>query len=253
MPLRWRFLPVLFTLLLLTRSAVSHRPALRLRGGGSPSITSTAAAVEEVQPRLPAAAVRGEAASLQPSHTPPPRWPAGSGLVVALLYLVALVNGLARRTLSCAAPGLTRDRLFTKAELEGVYMGGYQSFALGRALAALIISRLGSKRALLLQLAVLCLSCSGFCASAGRPKLQASTRPLVNSPNARRAPSSSRAHPCPSLSFAPARTPLALLPGGMLGDGAPILGHDPLGHATTRPPVGPLPQPTPPPAHTTPT
>ena len=53
---------------------------------------------------------------------------------------------------------------------------GYQSFALGRALAALIISRLGSKRALLLQLAVLCLSCSGFCASAGRPKLQASAR-----------------------------------------------------------------------------
>ena len=167
MGLRWRFLPVLFTLLLLTRSAVSHRPALRLRGGGSPSITSTAAAVEEVQPRLPAATVRGEAASL-PSHTPPPRWPAGSGLVVALLYLVALVNGLARRTLSCAAPGLTRDGLFTKAELEGVYMGGYQSFALGRALAALIISRLGSKRALLLQLAVLCLSCSGFCALAGR-------------------------------------------------------------------------------------
>ena len=169
MPPRWRFLPVLFTLLLLTRSAVSHRPALRLRGGGSPSITSTAAAVEEVQPRLPAATVvRGEAASLQPSHTPPPRWPAGSGLMVALLYLVALVNGLARRTLSCAAPGLTRDGLFTKAELEGVYMGGYQSFALGRALAALIISRLGSKRALLLQLAVLCLSCSGFCALAGR-------------------------------------------------------------------------------------
>ena len=95
--------------------------------------------------------------------------------MVALLYLVALVNGLARRTLSCAAPGLTRDGLFTKAELEGVYMGGYQSFALGRALAALIISRLGSKRALLLQLAVLCLSCTGFCASAGRPKLQAST------------------------------------------------------------------------------
>lgn len=171
MVLRWRFLPVLFTLLLLTRSAVSHRPALRLRGGGSPSITNT---VEEGQPRLQAAAV-AQAASLQPSHTPPPRWPAGSGLVVALLYLVALVNGLARRTLSCAAPGLTRDGLFTKAELEGVYMGGYQSFAFGRALAALIISRLGSKRALLLQLAVLCLSCTIFCASAGRPKLQAST------------------------------------------------------------------------------
>ena len=245
MALRWRFLPVLFTLLLLTRSAVSHRPALRLRGGGSPSITNTGAAVEEGQPRLPAAAVvRGEAASLQPSHTPPPRWPAGSGLVVALLYLVALVNGLARRTLSCAAPGLTRDGLFTKAELEGVYMGGYQSFALGRALAALIISRLGSKRALLLQLAVLCLSCSGFCASAGRPKLQASTRPLVNSPNARRAPSF-RAHPCPGRSFTPARTPLALLPGCVLGHGAPLLGHDHLDHATTRPPVGPLPQPTP--------
>ena len=173
--------------------------------------------------------------------------------MVALLYLVALVNGLARRTLSCAAPGLTRDGLFTKAELEGVYMGGYQSFALGRALAALVISRLGSKRALLLQLAVLCLSCTGFCASAGRPKLQASTRPLVNSPNARRAPSSSRAHPCPGRSFTPARTPLALLPGDVLGHGAPLIGHDHLDHATARPPVGPLPQPTPTPAHMTPT
>ena len=121
-------MPVLLTLLLLTRNAASHgppssRPALRLRGGGSPSIVRTVAAVEEVQPRLSAAAVaRGEAASLQPSHAPPPRWPAGSGLVVALLYLVALVNGLARRTLSCAAPVLERDGLFTKAELEGVYM-----------------------------------------------------------------------------------------------------------------------------------
>lgn len=176
MAISWRLVPVLFTLLLLPRSAVSHRPALRLRGGGSPSMTNTGAAVEEGQPQLPAAAVaQSKAASLQPSHTPPPRWPAGSGLVVALLYLVALVNGLARRTLSCAAPGLTRDGLFTKAELEGVYMGGYQSFALGRALAALVVSRLGSKRALLLQLAVLCLSCSGFCTSAGRQKLQAST------------------------------------------------------------------------------
>ena len=121
-------MPVLLTLLLLTRNAASHgppssRPALRLRGGGSPSIVRTVAAVEEVQPRLSAAAVaRGEAASLQPSHAPPPRWPAGSALVVALLYLVALVNGLARRTLSCAAPVLERDGLFTKAELEGVYM-----------------------------------------------------------------------------------------------------------------------------------
>ena len=171
-------MPVLLTLLLLTRNAVSHgppnsRPALRLRGGGSPSIVRTVAA-EEVQPRLSAAAVaRGDPAPLQPSHTPPPRWPAGSGLVVALLYLVALVNGLARRTLSCAAPVLERDGLFTKAELEGVYMGGYQSFALGRAFAAPIISRLGSKRALLLQLATLSLSSTGFCASAGRPALQA--------------------------------------------------------------------------------
>ena len=178
-------MPVLLTLLLLTRNAASHgppssRPALRLRGGGSPSIVRTVAAVEEVQPRLSAAAVtRGEAASLQPSHAPPPRWPAGSALVVALLYLVALVNGLARRTLSCAAPVLERDGLFTKAELEGVYMGGYQSFALGRAFAAPIISRLGSKRALLLQLAALSLSSAGFCAAAGRPSLQASCWALV--------------------------------------------------------------------------
>ena len=184
-------MPVLLTLLLLTRNDVSHgppnsRPALRLRGGGSPSITRTVAAAEEVQPRLSAAAVaRGDSAPLQPSHTPPPRWPAGSGLVVALLWVVALVNGLARRTLSCAAPVLERDGLFTKAELEGVYMGGYQSFALGRAFAAPIISRLGSKRALLLQLATLSLSCTGFCASAGRPALQAANPNRNPNPNLR--------------------------------------------------------------------
>jgi hypothetical protein len=178
---------VLLTLFLLTRNAVNHgppnsRPALRMRGGGSPSVVRTVVAVEEVQPSLrgtSAAVARGEAGLPQPSHAPPPRWPAGSGLVIALLYLVALVNGLARRTLSCAAPVLERDGLFTKAELEGVYMGGYQSFALGRAFAAPIISRLGSKRALLLQLATLSLSCTGFCASAGRPALQASCWALV--------------------------------------------------------------------------
>ena len=136
--------------------------------------------------------------------------------------LVALVNGLARRTLSCAAPVLERDGLFTKAELEGVYMGGYQSFALGRAFAAPIISRLGSKRALLLQLATLSLSSTGFCASAGRPALQAANPNPNPNPNRRcrrRAehrsgvrvgPSpdphpgpgpSSCPHPCPSLSF----------------------------------------------------
>lgn len=180
-------MPVLLTLLLLTRtaarvslvsrdgvrSAVSSgppntRPTLRLRGGGSPIVLT----VQDVQPRPAAAPVAPSEAAPQPSHAPPPRWPAGSGLVVALLYLVALVNGLARRTLSCAAPVLERDGLYTKAELEGVYMGGYQSFALGRAFAAPIISRLGSKRALLLQLAVLALSSAGFCVSAERPSLQ---------------------------------------------------------------------------------
>ena len=164
----------LLLLLLLTPNAVGlsstllqhTRPALlRLRGGGSPQIVHTAA-VQDVQPRA-------EAPPQQTIHDPPPRWPEGSGLVIALLYLVALVNGLARRTLSCAAPVLERDGLYTKADLDGMYMGGYQSFALGRALAAPIISRLGSKHALLLQLAALTLSTTGFCASAGRPSVQA--------------------------------------------------------------------------------
>ena len=66
---------------------------------------------------------------------------------------------------------MTTDLLMLAALLVSFGAG----YWFGRALAALIISRLGSKRALLLQLAVLCLSCTIFCASAGRPKLQAST------------------------------------------------------------------------------
>ena len=175
----------LLLLLLLTPNAVGlsstllqhTRPALlRLRGGGSPQIVHTAAA-QDIQPRPKAppqqTQPRPEAPPPQTIHDPPPRWPDGSGLVIALLYLVALVNGLARRTLSCAAPVLERDGLYTKADLDGMYMGGYQRFALGRALAAPIISRLGSKHALLLQLAALTLSTTGFCASASRPSVQA--------------------------------------------------------------------------------
>ena len=148
-------------LLLPLLCSATQRPALRLRGGSSPATITTPILKEE-----PAVAAPNT------GQKPPRKWPPGSGLVIALLYSAGLFNGLARRTFSCASPVLEGEGWLTKPDIEGIHMFGYQSFALGRIFAAPIILRLGSKRALLLQLVVLALSCAGFCAAEGRREVQ---------------------------------------------------------------------------------
>ena len=81
---------------------------------------------------------------------------------VLSLYGTALLNGMARRTLSSAMPVLVARRAWTQEQAKEISFLGYQGYALGRVLAIPALITFGHKGTMLLNLAVICMATMGF-------------------------------------------------------------------------------------------
>lgn len=163
---------------LLTLAAASgapgrpvHLSALRLHGGVAPPIVqldSDAVVERSAEERQEEAARRQRKLRLSSYY----RLRRGRIGVFGCLYLFALLNGLARRSLSSAAPSLVELGYLDKARLDQLFAMGSEAFALGKFLVAPVLLALGPRLAAMLQIGVLVLASSAFCVWPGNPRVQ---------------------------------------------------------------------------------
>jgi len=149
-------------------------PALsvvRFRGGVAPPIVTPAgevAAVHSVEDKREEAARRARRLRLASYY----RLRRGRIGVFICLYLFGLLNGLARRALSSAAPSLVELGLAKKERLDELFSMGYGAFALGKFLVAPVMLALGPKRAAMFQIAVISAASAAFCIWPGNDSVQ---------------------------------------------------------------------------------
>ena len=123
--------------------------ALRLHGGGRTSVSDSAELQHKEQKELEQQQQRR-------------RLQRGRITTVLSLYGTALLNGMARRTLSSAMPVLVADGAWTQEQAKEISFLGYQGYALGRVLAIPALITFGHKGTMLLNLAVICMATMGF-------------------------------------------------------------------------------------------
>lgn len=96
------------------------------------------------------------------------------GRLTTLLLLIGFtfMNGVARRSLSSAAPSLVESGLLTVGATDSIFMVGFEAFAMGKLLVVPTTLLLGVRRSLLLQLAVMTLACGSYFVIPGRHAAQ---------------------------------------------------------------------------------
>ncbi|KAL1507584.1 hypothetical protein AB1Y20_007203 [Prymnesium parvum] len=113
-------------------------------------------------------------------RTPPPaeralderRLLRGRAAVLICLFAFTFFNGVARRSLSSAAPSLVAEGLLTEARAEFVFTQGFDAFAVGKLLVIPTLMFLGAKAALLVQAAAVTGCCAALCMAAGSARVQ---------------------------------------------------------------------------------
>ena len=164
--------PLLAAALLLLASGSGSSPVqlerklMRLRAGAAPPILDDDVSQDS---RLPNERTRK---AIRKRHSSYNRLRRGRVGVFVCLYLFALLNGLARRSLSSAAPSLVQLGHVNKAQLDQLFSMGYEAFALGKFLVAPVLLALGPKRAAMLQITVIILASSAFCLYPGSLNVQ---------------------------------------------------------------------------------
>jgi hypothetical protein len=162
-------------LALLTLTAASGAPGrpvqlgvLRLRGGVAPPIVQVDSEAAVARSAEEQAARRQRKLRLSSHH----RLRRGRIGVFGCLYLFALLNGLARRSLSSAAPSLVELGHLDKARLDQLSSMGWEAFALGKLLVAPVLLALGPRMAAMLQIGIIVLASSAFCIWPGSASVQ---------------------------------------------------------------------------------
>ena len=84
------------------------------------------------------------------------------GAVLATLFLFTFMNGVARRSLSSAAPSMVADGLSSVPQIEAIFMTGFEAFAVGKFLVVPTLLLLGVRRALLLQVSAMGACCAAY-------------------------------------------------------------------------------------------
>jgi len=86
----------------------------------------------------------------------------GRAKVLCCLFAFTFLNGLARRSLSSAAPSMVAEGLVTVKRADEIFMVGFEAFAVGKFLVVLMTIALGLRRSLLVQLFMLTVSCASY-------------------------------------------------------------------------------------------
>mmetsp|Transcript_4198 Transcript_4198/g.10900 ORF Transcript_4198/g.10900 Transcript_4198/m.10900 type:complete len:736 (+) Transcript_4198:97-2304(+) len=92
--------------------------------------------------------------------------------VLFCLFGFTFMNGLARRSLSSAAPSMVAEGLLTSHRADEIFMTGFQAFAVGKFLVVFATLWIGLRRSLLLQLFMMAASCVAYLVAPARPAVQ---------------------------------------------------------------------------------